>query len=364
MTEMIEAEPEVAVRLLETGPAADGSVARLAAAVREAIRRREAVVTTGCGTSEHAAMAIADQLSEVADAVGLDAAAIRSEQAFELAQNPARGGLVIGVSHEGGSAATNRALEAGRAAGARASLITAAAASPGAAVADPALLVVTAELDQSWCHTVAYLSPIVVGAAVAAGIRGDRLDADGVRALLAAPLADTAAVDGAADVLAAVERLVVIGSGADRPAGRELVLKVEEGAALPAAYRDLETFLHGHLAGVDERTGLVLLLTDRRGLAARVARARQLLAAVHELGPPAAVIVSAAAVDGIPHAHTPAGRIVVPDGIDLPATAAASLATAVPLQLLAERLARARGRNPDAIRRDEPRYAAAAAAAE
>jgi glucosamine 6-phosphate synthetase-like amidotransferase/phosphosugar isomerase protein len=36
------------------------------------------------------------------------------------------------------------------------------------------------------------------------------------------------------------------------------------------------------------------------------------------------------------------------------------LASAIPLQLIAERLARARGRNPDLIGRDDPRQAAAA----
>jgi hypothetical protein len=35
---------------------------------------------------------------------------------------------------------------------------------------------------------------------------------------------------------------------------------------------------------------------------------------------------------------------------------AALLGTAVPLQLLTERLARARGTNPDPIRRDDDRY--------
>jgi hypothetical protein len=40
------------------------------------------------------------------------------------------------------------------------------------------------------------------------------------------------------------------------------------------------------------------------------------------------------------------------------------LGTATPLQLLTERIARARGTNPDAIRRDDQRYRDAAAAAE
>jgi hypothetical protein len=40
----------------------------------------------------------------------------------------------------------------------------------------------------------------------------------------------------------------------------------------------------------------------------------------------------------------------------------AALGAAVPIQLLAERLARARGTNPDTIGREDPRQAAAAEA--
>ena len=58
--------------------------------------------------------------------------------------------------------------------------------------------------------------------------------------------------------------------GSDRPAGRELVLKVEEASWLPSAYRDLETFLHGHLPATGPTTGLVLVLTDRDQRAERL----------------------------------------------------------------------------------------------
>ena len=45
---------------------------------------------------------------------------------------------------------------------------------------------------------------------------------------------------------------------------------------------------------------------------------------------------------------------------DLAASVAALIGTATPLQLLTERLARARGTNPDLMRRDDPVYHAAA----
>jgi hypothetical protein len=54
----------------------------------------------------------------------------------------------------------------------------------------------------------------------------------------------------------------------------------------------------------------------------------------------------------------------VEEAPSLAAPVAALLGTATPLQLLTERIARARGTNPDPIRRDDPRYAEASAAAE
>ena len=133
--------------------------------------------------------------------------------------------------------------------------------------------------------------------------------------LLAGGLA-TDAVDAAVAVagrLAGVDRVLVLGSGADRPAGRELVLKIEEGAWLPAAYRDLETFLHGHLAATDATTGLVVIATDRRAQDARLARVRGALAAARVIGMPAAAILTRTADAAIPAELTPAGRIVVDD---------------------------------------------------
>jgi glucosamine 6-phosphate synthetase-like amidotransferase/phosphosugar isomerase protein len=127
--------------------------------------------------------------------------------------------------------------------------------------------------------------------------------------------------------------------------------------------RDLETFLHGHLPAMDETTGLVLLLTDRDARAARVARARQALAAARAVGIRAAAIVARDIHGQLDGDLTPAGRLRVDEVKALPAPLAALLGTVTPLQLLTERIARVRGTNPDLIRRDDPTYLAAAEAA-
>ncbi|HEU4673266.1 MAG TPA: SIS domain-containing protein, partial [Candidatus Limnocylindrales bacterium] len=325
MTEMIEAEPALAVRLLGSASLREGA-RRLAAAVVDTANDGLPIVVTGCGTSEHGAIAIADQLAEALRATGRRSDMVRSEQAFELALDPPTAGLVIGVSHEGGTAATNHALEAAKQAGAELAVVTAAGRSPAAELAGHALVLATNEVDQSWCHTVAYVSAIVAGAVVAGTIAEQPVDADAVRALLAGPLREPAPVESAAAVVARASRIVVVGSGADRAAGRELVLKLEEGAALPSAYRDLETFLHGHLAGVDATDVLVAILVDRRSGRDRADRGRQLLAAAAEVGMPAVGILSPVASGRIPPELT-AARILVEDGPTLPATTAALVGT-------------------------------------
>jgi fructoselysine-6-P-deglycase FrlB-like protein len=371
MTEMIDAEPAIAERILERHEAPGSGAAELARLIRRTLRGGEPIVVTGCGTSENAAIGSAAILREAVRATDLRTATggPRREpvarQAFELSLDPPREGLVIGVSHEGGTTATNAALSAARSAGARTAIITVTDRSPGAAVAD--VVVETAELDQSWCHTVGYTSPLVAAAAIGGHLSGRAVDGafrGAVRAAMTAGVERGQIAGSMAERLAGTRPIVVIASGADRAAGHELVLKIEEGAWIASAYRDLETFLHGHLAATDDATGLVLILTDRGRRAERQARAIGALRAARAIGIETAAIVAADAAVDVPTDLTSAGRVVIPEAPELPDAVAALLSTATPLQTLTERLARARGVNPDPIHRDVDRYLAAAEVAE
>ncbi len=360
MTEMIAAQPAIVERIVAAGLVAGSSAAALAAAVVESIRAGSPVVVTGCGTSEHGAIAVSEVLRE---ATGSQL--IWSAQAFELSLDAPPSGLVIGVSHEGATTATNAALAASRAAGARTAVITVSSRSPGAALAD--IVIETHELDQSWCHTVGYVSPIAVATAVVGHLTGSGIAPSAAGDALRSGLTTVAheRAEAIADAFAGLDRLLVLASGADRAAGRELVLKVEEGAWLPAAYRDLETFLHGHLAATDEATGLVVIATDRRGREGRAARIRGALTAARVIGMPTAAIVSSGFDALLPADLTSTGRIVVGEAPpDVPASVAALLGSATALQTLTERLATARGTNPDPIHRDVDRYRDAAGAAD
>jgi fructoselysine-6-P-deglycase FrlB-like protein len=360
LTDMIAAEPAVARRIVGR-LSGDASVARLADVVRATAAAGSPVIVTGCGTSETAGMGIAEILRAALRTSGTPDATVVTEQAFELAQDPPGHGLVIGVSHEGGTSATNAALRASRSAGAQTAVVTVSGRSPAGQVAD--IVIETGELDQSWCHSIGYVSPMVAGALVGAQLAHSALDGDAVAALLEAGASDP---DGATRIAAhfgSAAHLLVIASGADRPAGREMALKVEEASWLPSAYRDLETFLHGHLPATGPDTALVLILADRSGRPERLSRATQALAAAKVIGLRTAAILAEALDPELDPALTPAGRLLVPDDEAVPAPVAALMATSTALQLLTERIARARGRNPDLIRREDDTYRKAAEAA-
>jgi fructoselysine-6-P-deglycase FrlB-like protein len=363
MTEMIAAEPALAGRLLRRLAERSSGAARLAEAVRSTAERGDPIVVTGCGTSEHAALAIVEILDGALDAAGTTGGPGRvvAAQAFELSLRPPRAGLCIGVSHDGGTAATNRALEAARAAGARTAIVTVTERSPAGRLAE--LAVPTGERDESWCHTVGYLSPILAAAAVAGHITGRAPDAEAATRLLASGLHAEAEAEAMAAAIGKARHVVVVASGADRPAGRELVLKLEEASWTPSAYRDLETFLHGHMPATGGETALIVILADRESRPERVARTRQLLAGIRIVEVPTAAIVARDVSAELDDSLTSAGRLLVDEAPGLSAPLAALLGTAVPLQLLTERVARDRATNPDLIRRDDPRYRDAAATA-
>jgi len=361
MTEMIAAEPAIAERLLNRLADPAGPAARLADLIRSTAKAGAPIVVTGCGTSEHGARGFAEI---VRAALGEDAPepALIAVQAFEAALEPQAGGLLIAISHEGATWATNRAIRSAHDAGAQVALVTVSDRSPGAAASD--LVLATEELDQSWCHTVGYLAPLLSAAAVAAHLSAQPIDPAAVRQLLAAGLDQAEPAERIAGQIATARRVIVIASGVDRVAGHELTLKIEEAAWIPSAYRDLETFLHGHLPPTDTETALVLILADRQGRDERLSRARQLLAAAREVGIRRAAILADEADSELSGDLTAAGRLRVPETHDFSRPIAALLGTATPLQLLSERVARAKGTNPDPIRRDDERYRRAAAAAE
>jgi glutamine---fructose-6-phosphate transaminase (isomerizing) len=299
---------------------------RLAARLRTAIDGGERVLFTGCGTSEHAARAARAIVGEARPG-----ATLASRDAFEAGLDAPSDGLVVAISHEAGTPATLGAARAASAAGAQVALVTA----QPERVPDGVAPIATPVHDRSWCHTVAYVSPLLLHAFFAG------LSAQRARALIATQLAarDQRREDAAR--LAGCARLIVVGSGVDEVTAAELALKIEEAAHVPTTPLGTEKVLHGHLPAADRETGLVLLRFDPEHRDARDARSADVAAATKVLGMPTVILAAP----------------------DAASRAEALLAGAVALQVLTLELSLALGTNPDLIRRDEPLYREAADAA-
>ena len=349
MEEMILAQPSLA------GPiAAAPGAAAIAGAVLDAARAGDPIVVTGCGTSEHGALAVAALLDDVLRSAGLRARA-EARQALDAALDPRAGGVCIGISHDGTTRATVLAVDAARETGATTATIGVRADSPLALGADHVL--VTPLRDRSWCHTVAYASTILAGAAIAREI-------DGGGAVAGASIASALALRPQIAALAAqvhgAARVLAVGLGADLVTARELALKIEEGARIPSTALHLESLLHGHLAGCDaDATALVLFALDARQGARRDHRLAGAAGAAAAIGIRTVAIGTGEALAGLPSG---AGSLAVPEAGDGPLVDAL-LAGAVCLQLLTLELAHLAASNPDLIRREQRPYREAAAVA-
>ena len=306
MQEMIAVEPELVKAVLSSPPAGTGEAAE---AIATALDRNQPVIVCGCGTSEHAAHAVAAVLSAGVDSQ--KALLIRARPAFSAALEPTDG-VCLAISHDGGTRATTLALQAAGGAGARTVVITNQPDAGIGAVAERVLL--TPRHDESWCHTVAYTSAIATGAALAANL--GMFAANPARA--AERLDRATGVPGAARVARGLaDRRVVLCAGAltDHITARELALKIAEGARLPTVALELETVLHGQLAGHEPTDALILVaITDHEDHDRIVRRATHVARAAAAIGLPVAGLLSDAYDRALPAELMPAGRLVVQAG--------------------------------------------------
>jgi fructoselysine-6-P-deglycase FrlB-like protein len=358
MQEMIEAEPDLARRM----GGLSVRVGEIARRVTDAARAHEPIVVTGCGTSEHGAMAVALLIQHGLRAIDLEASVVETRPGLQQAISPRVGGVCLGVSHDGTTRATMAALEEARVTGAWTAVITAAPNSPAALIPDAVL--VTPMTDRSWCHTVAYLSAIMAGEAIRAAITGTAVEAAALGDYAARCLALHGDYEVVASRLKDVRTLVACGSGTDFVSARELALKLEEAVRVPAHGYELETLLHGYLVAHDSRDGAILIVTDLDAGERVVSRVPAVARVLGRIGLKVAGILSQTAASALPDDLTPAGRIVLPTSDALPSTAASLVGTAIALQSLTLALVHEAGVNPDLIRREDATYREASALAE
>ncbi|MGA2014504.1 MAG: SIS domain-containing protein [Solirubrobacteraceae bacterium] len=358
MQEMIAAQPALIEAILNSPPPGTTGAA---AAITAALGHHRPVIVCGCGTSEHAAHGIAALIAGAVDP--LQATLVQAKPAFSAALDPAPGAC-LAVSHDGETRATTLAVAAAHTAGAHTIAITH---QPDAGVARAAEhVLVTPRHDGSWCHTVAYTSALVAGAALAGRLGPLTAPPAAARELVehATSSTDAAALAGR---LADRRLVLCAGAHADHITARELALKIAEGARLPTLALELETVLHGQLVAHDGADALILVLISDHPEHERVARrAAHVARAAAAIGLPVAGLFSDAYDRMLPAELTPAGRLVteLPDPNRLSGGLAGLLAGAGALHILTLELAHARHTNPDLIRREQAPYRDAAQQAE
>jgi glucosamine--fructose-6-phosphate aminotransferase (isomerizing) len=358
MQEMIAAGPALVETILSDPPAGTSAAGDVIAI---ALAHHRPVIVCGCGTSEHAAHGVATLLRAAVDPAA--SAMVQARPALTAALDPAPGVCVV-VSHDGETRASVLALAAARAAGARTVAITHQRDAGVARAAEHVLI--TPRHDESWCHTVAYTSALAAGAALARAVRPVAAGPAAARELLQRASSSGQAASVAAGL---ADRRVVLcaGAGSDLTTARELALKIAEGARLPTIALELETVLHGQLAGHEPADAIILVaLTDHPERERIAHRAGDVARAAATIGLSVCGLFSDDYDRALAAELTPAGRLVstLPDPTLVDARLAGLLAGAGALQTLTLELAHARGVNPDLIRREQDPYRHAADQAE
>jgi glutamine---fructose-6-phosphate transaminase (isomerizing) len=250
------------------------------------------IVFTGCGTSFHAAQTGGE-----------------AYQALEAVLAPPQADLMVAISHEG---ETKLTLEAAQAFAGPVWLVTGTEKVPIADFADE-VIVVTPEIEESYCHTASYTAAV----AALAALRGE--DVRWLRQAVDGVLSDPFPGGD-------WDRVVVVGAGRDWATAQEAVLKFREGAYIAAEAHETEQILHGHFAAIDENVRVFVLEGERRA----AERAADVVKALGEIG---------AETTLVPTVHPV---------VDI-----------VRFQMLTVDLAERRGVDPDKIRWDDPRWDAA-----
>jgi len=348
----IHAQPEAVRALLADWDGPAQAAEKLASAHR--------IFLSGIGTSFHAAT-VGEYLLRYA---GADAWALRS---FEFVHYPrplrADDGVIV-VSHRGSKLHGNLALQRAVESGVRTVGIT----GRNTKMQGAGILIETVEQDPSSTHSISYVGALTRLGQVAARLaalnghshEAHKLD-QGLKALPAL-MEDVLSREQevrevAAEAVAHARRLYYIGAGPNAVTAPEGALKAKEAAYVTAEGFELEQAIHGPQVAFE--TEDVLIPISVRGAAQ--SRMADFLLATSEIGSRVWLIGEA------PTAET--AELFKREGwkqfslgnyADLPEELT-PLLTVLPVQLLAEFLAAARGTNADSFRGDQEAYKRAGA---
>lgn len=326
MASEIAEEPEAVRRTL-------AGLLPLRAQVRTAFAGRSHVLFAARGSSDNAAVHgryLLEAFAGVNAGLAAPSTATHYDAPLDL-----RDTMVVAVSQSGATHEIVATARWARERGASVVAVTNVAGSPLTKGADVAL-VTRAGQERAVPATKTYLTQLVAMAVIADALGADLAQplsrvADEVERLAGA----TAAVEVAVPVLRDAGHIVVSGRGMCLGTALETALKIEETCLVPVrgySYADLR---HGPISVIDQTVVAVLVAAADGPM---VDPMTELVADLHRRGATVVGIGGDAPFAGACDVHVP--------GPDLPEPLA-PLGLIVPAQVLAERLSRALGRDPD-----------------
>jgi glucosamine--fructose-6-phosphate aminotransferase (isomerizing) len=327
---------QMAAEIAEQPAVFDAVVARrgelAAVAERLVVHRPRFALLAARGSSDHAAL-YTKYLIEVL--LQLPAGLVSPSTTTLYGAEPDLSGvLYVTISQSGGSPDLVEATRAARGRGALTVAITNTPGSPLAETAEHAVSIGAGD-ELAVAATKTYSATLLTSYLLVDAARGGSGEAvAGIGELAARTLAESAAgVSAARERYRHIERVVTTGRGYSSATAAEAALKLAETSYLGARAYSGADLLHGPVAAVDERTGVVAVTSRGRGGEAM----RDVVAAVRDRGADVLAVGSAA------------GEMPASARIDVPATAeeVAPILEVLPLQRLALELALARGGDPD-----------------
>lgn len=341
----IHAQPATLRELLSDWTGAEQIAEKLAGARR--------ILLAGIGTSFHAAI-VGEYLLRLA---GADAWAVRSFEFVTYPRALQAGDAVIVISHRGSKLHGIKAVE--QAAGAH--VFTAGITGKNTKMQGADVILETVEQDASSTHSISYTGALTRLAQIAARLaklhelseQAQRLE-QGLRAtptLMEGILAREDEVRQVAQEAAQQQRRIYfVGAGPNAASASEGALKAKEAAYVATEGFELEQAIHGPLVAFEERD--LLIPISVRGAAQQ--RMDDFLRALRVIGP-RIWLLGTAPTSETAALFPGASRFALTDTADI-AEELTPLLAAVPVQLLADFLATARGTNADSFRRDQDVY--------
>jgi len=321
----------------------------------EALAQKRRIFLSGIGTSYHAAT-VGEYLLRLA---GVDAWAVRS---FEFVHYPRPlhpdDGVIV-VSHRGsklhGNLAVQRAVTA--------NVLTIGITGKNSKMQGPSIILETVEQDPSSTHSISYVTALTRLAQIAIRLaerlghseQAQRLEKGltAIPALMEGILAHENAVRAIAqEAVAQKQRLYFVGAGPNAVTGPEGALKAKEAAYVTTEGFELEQAIHGPQVAF-EQEDLVIPISVPGPAQSRIA---DFLLAMSEIGSHIWLIgdaPNAEAASLFPRAGW--SQFSLGDLSEIPEELT-PLLTVLPVQLLADFLAAARGTNADSFRADHEAY--------